>query len=298
MAAMARRKTRARALLALALLGAGGYVAAAPRGPVVVPLTDYLGVVPSLTVNVHGQAVRLLLDSAGGLSMLTPAFAHQLGCAPWGQVTGFRMRGDRVDASRCDEVSLDLGGTGLTLPTAGVWDFSHLLPKNAPPLGGSLALDAFAGRTVTLDLAANRLILETPASQAARIRHAVEVPTRFSRDVEGLALTPLVAVQTAKGRLWLELDCGSDAPLILGRHTAALLRLDPAAKKTQPLEFTLVGGVPVKGNARLQDLILDGNIGAPILRQWVITIDLAHQRLWIAPHAPGAPPARRARTAA
>ena len=283
---IARRRTLAHAALAFALLGAAGTATAAAHDqPQTIPLTDYLGVVPSLDVDVHGRAVRLLLDTAGGLSILTPDFAHRLGCAPWGKVTGFRMRGDRVDAVRCDAVHLDVGGTPLTIPTAGVWDFSHLLPKNAPPLGGSLALDAFAGRTVTLDLAGHRLILETPASEAARIRHAVEVPVRFERDAGGLALTPLVAVQTSRGSLWMELDCGSDAPLIVDRHAAALLHLDPAGKHGQPLAMTLAGGVPVHGEALVQDLIIDGNIGAPILRQWVVTLDLAQQRAWIAPRA-------------
>jgi len=153
-------------------------------------------------------------------------------------------------------------------------------------LDGSLALDAFAGRALTLDLSAGQLIVDTPASLAARTARAVEVPVRFDRSAQGLALTPLVAVETAKGRLWMELDCGSDGALIVGRHTAELLHLDPAAKGAQSLAATIAGGVALAGNARVEDLILDGNIGAPVLKRWIVTLDLARQRLWIAPQTP------------
>ena len=153
-------------------------------------------------------------------------------------------------------------------------------------LDGSLALDAFAGRALTLDLSAGQLIVDTPASLAARTARAVEVPVRFDRSAQGLALTPLVAVETAKGRLWMELDCGSDGALIVGRHATELLHLDPAAKGAQSLAATIAGGVALAGNARVEDLILDGNIGAPVLKRWIVTLDLARQRLWIAPQTP------------
>jgi hypothetical protein len=47
----------------------------------------------------------------------------------------------------------------------------------------------------------------------------------------------------------------------------------------------LAGGVKVQARAIVRDLIMDGNIGLPVLMKWVITIDLAQQRLWIAPSA-------------
>jgi hypothetical protein len=39
----------------------------------------------------------------------------------------------------------------------------------------------------------------------------------------------------------------------------------------------------LRGSARVKDIIFDGNIGAPIISGWVMTIDMVHQRLWIAP---------------
>jgi hypothetical protein len=256
---------------------------APPAKPVIIPLEPYLGVLWSFQGEVDGKPRRFLLDTAGGITVISQPFADAIGCKPWGRVTGFRMRGDRVDAPRCDDVGLTAAGVPLKAPTAGVIDFSTLLPKDAPPLDGSVALDAFAGRAVTLDLAGRRLIVETPDSLKVRARQGVEVPVRFSREAMGLALTPFVAAPTAKGQIWLELDCGSTGALVIGKHVADLLGLDPAVQKGQSVDMALVGGPKISGKVLVEDMILDGNIGVPALQQWVVTLDLANERAWIAP---------------
>lgn len=265
-------------------LGAVGVSHAAEPAPArVIPLASYLGAVPSMQVQLGGSQATVLLDTAGGLTVLTPGGAGKAGCEPWGRLSGMRMRGDRVDLPRCDGVKLKVAGHSITIPEVGVWDFSKLLPKDAPPLDGSVALDAFAGQVVTLDLSGGHLIVETPASAKARTAHATELPMRLAREVGGASLTPLVAVPTAKGNLWFELDCGSDGALIVNRAVAAALGLDPAMTRGQPANLALAPQIKLLGSAQVQDLVVDGNIGAPILRQWIITMDLAHQRLWLSP---------------
>ena len=143
------------------------------KAPVIIPIAAYLGVLPSLQVSIGGQQSTFLLDTGGGLTTLTPEIAKALGCKSWGQLTGFRMREDRPDTPRCNDVHLSLDGTAVNVPLAGIWDFSKLLPKDAPPLGGSIALDAFVGRVVTLDLTKDAFIIETQASLKERTRHVV-----------------------------------------------------------------------------------------------------------------------------
>ena len=269
-------------------LGAVGISGAAEPAPAwVIPLTSYLGAVPSMQVQLGDRPATVLLDTAGGLTVLTPGGADKAGCEPWGRLSGMRMRGDRLDLPRCDDVKLKVAGHGVTIPEAGIWDFSKLLPKDAPPLDGSVALDAFAGQVVTLDLSGGRLIVETPASAKARTAHATELPMRLAREVGGASLTPLVAIPTAKGKLWFELDCGSDGALIVNRAVAEALGLDPAVTHGQPVNLALAPHIQLQGKAQVQDLVVDGNIGAPILRQWLITMDLAHQRLWLSPAKSG-----------
>jgi len=259
--------------------------AAVPAPALVIPLKSYLGAIPSMEVQLGGQPSTVLLDTAGGLTVLMPRGVAKVKCEPWGRVSGTRMRGDRLDLPRCDNVNAQVEGRALSIPEAGVWDFSNLLPKDAPPLDGSVALDAFAGKMITLDLSGNRLIVETPASASARTAHAIEVPMRLAREVGGASLTPMMAVQTPKGKLWFELDCGSDADMMVNRAVVDALGLDPSSKQGQLISMDIAPKLPLKAHAQVLDLVVDGNIGAPVLRQWIITMDLAHERLWLSPAA-------------
>lgn len=261
--------------------------APADDSPTVIAVAPYLGVIWSLEASLNGKTQTFLFDTAGGLSVITPATAREIGCEPWGRVTGFRMRGDRVDEKRCDGLTFQVGDAALKAPTVGVWDFANILPKDAPPIGGLIALDSFAGKVVTLDLAHRQIVIETPKSFEARRAAGTKVDLILSREAQGLALTPFVAVETARGKVWMELDSGSDAAVIVGDHNAPLFGMDPSLKTRQPLHAMLSGGVKLDTEAaRVMPLILDGNIGAAILKQWVITLDLEHARAWIAPARP------------
>jgi len=276
-------------LVLVTTIGCSHAATPAATSPTMIPISPYLDTVPSLEVTVDGESRRFLLDTAGGITVATPEFAEDIGCTPWGRLTGHRMRGDRVDGARCDDVELQVSGVPLELPSVLVWDLSKLLPPDAPPLAGSIGLDALHDHAITLDLGAGEVTVETPTSLAARVRRATEVPVRFSREVQGLALVPFIPVETPKGRLWMELDSGSDGALIVGRHAASALGLDADADSPQATTLELGGGIEVDAQATLDDLIIDGNIGAPVLRQWAVTIDLANERLWIAPSTRAAP---------
>jgi predicted aspartyl protease len=260
--------------------------ALAAQAPTTIKLEPYLGALWSFQAQLNGKPETFLFDTGGGLTVLTPQTAAKIGCEPWGQISGFRMRGDRVDLKQCEDLTFGAGGATLKAPTAGVWDFSNALPKDAPPLAGSIALDSFAGRVVTVDLAHRQVVIETPESLKARIAAAKEVELRLGREATGLSVTPFVAVQTPKGKVWFELDTGSTGPAVIGSHTVGLLGMKADNSGPQPLRAELVGGVPLTTERALTaSMIIDGNIGAPTLAQWIVTLDLAHGRAWIAPAA-------------
>jgi hypothetical protein len=254
-----------------------------PSSPVVIALEPYLDQDHYVfRASIGGQQGLFQFDTGGGLTVLTPQSARAAGCKQWSRLTGFRMRGDRVDVPRCDDVELVAGGARLRLPTTGVWDLSAVLPPGAPALGGSIGLDAFSDQAITIDLGHRRLLIETPRSLKVRVAHLREIPIHVVREAEGYALTVMLGVETSSGRVWFTLDSGNDAGLTIGRHVAALFGFAPQLSATRPVELQLAGGVPLKGEAHARELIVDGNIGSPVLRHWLVTIDLPHQRLWLA----------------
>ena len=141
----------------------------------------------ALRATVGGQSRRYLFDTGGGLSFVSPATAGAAGCTPWARITGFNMFGKRIDAPRCDAVTFDAGGVRLESPVVGVVDMGALSSTDAD-LDGIVGLNVFADRAVTLDLAAGRIVLESPASLAERTRGMTPLPIRVNREVAGRAL--------------------------------------------------------------------------------------------------------------
>lgn len=265
-------------------------LAALASGPVAaqeIRLGDYLGALHTVEATVAGQSGTFLFDTGGGVSVVTPEFAERIGCTPWGNVSGFRLSGERLDGPRCDDVVFDLGdGVSLASPAAGVFDLKAMLPPQGP-VDGILSLDAFVDQPFTLDLAGSRIILETPTSLAARIDGAVEVPVHFARQAGGYSLTVLAGVETEAGDLWLQLDSGAVPPMLLAPHAAAAMGVPENGGPAQPFALALGAGsrrATVEATPTIRpNMIIDGNIGEPTMARMVLTFDLANQKLWVRP---------------
>jgi hypothetical protein len=239
----------------------------------------------ALSVEVNGHPFRFGLDTGGGVTLISPAVVAAAGCTPWGRTTGFQMMGQRLDGPHCDGVSIDIAGHRFTPPITAVLA-PELVEPNDRALAGSLALDAFEGRAVTIDFGAGRFIVESPASLAARVRAMTPLPIRLVRELGGRSLAPVVAVPTEHGPLWFELDSGNGGTVLVRRSNAAYLGLDSTAAGPGAGEFALLPSVRVKTDRLFTpDMIIDGNLGMPFLRNWVVTLDLAASRAWIAPTA-------------
>lgn len=262
-------------------------IAAQKRSPLaVIQLSPHPGGTAMMTMRarVRGHEGVFIFDTGGGISYVSPAFAQTVGCKVWGQITGFMLTGHRLDMPRCDDLSFEVAGQRLSAPISGVFDILKYLPPNVPNVDGSIGLNVFAGKVVTLSLKRRELIVESRASLSARIRRAREVPIRLVREAEGIALTVDIAVPTSSGIAWMELDSGNGGANVIGKHLAPLLKLDTSKKEPQPASFTIAGGIPVSGMARVNEtLIMDGNIGTRFLINWDLTLDLNNGRAWLAP---------------
>jgi len=238
----------------------------------------------TLRATVGGHEGSFVFDTGGGVTYISPAFAQTIGCKPWGQLSGFVLTGQRLDMQRCDDLTFNIDGRSFHAPIAGVFDLMKFMPANVPKIDGSIGLDLFAGRAVTLTLAERTLTVESAASLQQRIRTAKEVSVRLVRELEGIALAVVVGVVTPQGTAWMELDSGNGGAHVIAKHIAPLLNLKTDVKQPQPATFMLVGGVPVAGDARVNDtLIMDGNIGTRFMINWNVTFDLGKGRAWLTP---------------
>lgn len=268
------------ALMAMAVTLAAG-AAWAEQPMALKPLRERLR---TIEVTINGHTSDFLFDTGGGITTITPAFAQKIGCTPWGRITGHRMFGDRLDMQRCDGVTVQAQGVRFDPTTLAVFDPTPLLAPGATAPDGTLAMDVFKDRVVTLDVAGNRLTIEDEASLARRIEGATELPMRVSREVWGV--DPYVGVDTEQGRLWMLLDSGAGGVLLIAKDNAAVFGLSPDAEGPQPLKFDLAPGVPVEGPAVTPDMILLGNLGMPFMKDYVLTMDFPNQRLWVKRAAP------------
>jgi Aspartyl protease len=61
-------------------------------------------------VRVNGTPAWMILDTGGGWSIASPSLAKSIGCKPFGQITGFRMSGEKIATQQCGQAGFDLAG--------------------------------------------------------------------------------------------------------------------------------------------------------------------------------------------
>ena len=238
---------------------------------------------------IAGTTRKYLLDTGAGLTLVSPQTAKAAGCEPWGRLTGFRMMGERSDGPRCEGISMTIGGLTFTPPVMTLINMGKLNPKDAE-LDGVVGLNLFEGRTITIDFAAGMLTVESDASAAERVRAMRPLPIRLKREVDGLALAVVAEVPTAKGKILLELDSGNGGTILVSKPVAELVGMDPTAEGKQRADFAVLGDIrATTEDAFTPDLIMDGNLGMPFLRNWVVTLDLKEGKAWLG--VPPVPPA-------
>jgi hypothetical protein len=244
----------------------------------------------AVRVTANGKPGLFAFDTAGGHTIVSPEFAAAAGCRPWGELAGFRMTGDRLSMPRCDGLGFEVDGHPLKAPVAGVMQVAPLMAKDAAPIEGLLALDVFAGKTITIDFAGGTLHVESPQSAAQRIVGAREIPVRLAREAQGLALAVNVEVPTGHGIVRFELDSGNGGTMLVSKAYAGLFGLDPEREGPQPGNIGVAPGIAAKGLVFVKDMNIDGNLGMPFLKDWIVTLDLAAGRMWLQPTRATPPP--------
>ena len=263
---------------AILLMATSGSAAAEPA---TIPLRPYVSLLRTIDVEIDGRPARMLFDTGAGLTAITPEFAAEIGCAPYGAVTGFRMNGERVTFQRCPDASLRVGG--MTRGELAVFDLGSVLPAELPELDGVIGLDVFDGHTITILPELSGIRIESRTS----VRHALAGlrpgRARIAREAAGSGLTVLAPAPSALGDVWLLLDSANLAGLRL--HPWAHEALSASSQQGAGV-LTVDGAEPWRSDPEIvATLIYDGALDARFLAAHAITIDLARGRIWWRPAA-------------
>jgi len=270
-----RNYLRLAGLMALPLVLVAASVRAAPLA--VVPLEPYVGKLVTIPVRIGDVETSFLFDTAGGATCVTPEVAAQLGCEPYGGATGFRFTGERVTMTWCGERHVEVGGVAQEVMLS-VFDLMRLLGE-LPEVGGLASVHTFADQPFSLDVDGGRLVLESEASLAARVRSARPIRARFAHQAGGASLDPFVAVDAPRGVLWMELDSGNIGRTLLAPHAVTQLGFPTQADTVAPLR--VVGLEPASLQLRVVDsCIYDGVLSLEVFRDRVFTFDPATDRIW------------------
>lgn len=242
-------------------------------------LKPFVGKLRTIDLEIDGKAVPFLFDTGGGLTFIDPKYTRQMGCIPRGRLTGYRMDGERIDSKRCGMTRLSFGSFALEAEAA-VLDINALLPEGLPQLGGVLSLQTFASEAITIDFEADRILFETERTLSERVRPMTEVPARLTGELDGFGFSMYLQIGAGGLDLLFLLDSSNLRPTRIAPHALDLLRanIDPEG---EILELPLAPGLVYKTKYEVVDLIHDGAVDFKFFEQFLVTVDLRSERLWI-----------------
>ena len=248
----------------------------------VVSLQPYVGRLRTVSAQLAFEPIRLLFDTGGGQTLLTPKTAQRLGFQPSGRSVSYRMNGEKVILQQCFAGPLTIGPLFIKKMKVGILDLAQVLPPGLPEVDGILALDVFATNPFSIDLAENRLIFESPISMADRLNGLKPTSIQSATGMDGNALTVFVSSRTPAGKeAWFLLDSGNLDTVLVSQQIASEYGISINA--SQPHSIALqVGSLGEETSlVSLRELIYDGALNAEFFEKHLLTFDLERRQMWI-----------------
>jgi hypothetical protein len=254
------------------------------KEPVEVSLNSYVSRLVTVNALVGDDTLKLLLDTGGGETSITPDVARRLGCNPSGRSIGFRMTGEMVESQYCHDISLSIGGISFHHDMIGVWDVNSVLPEELPPLDGLLSLKTFLKQPFTIDLSSRLLVFETKESLDHRTKTMTRLESRIATGPDGSELTVFLHGQIGEYEGWFLLDSGNLDVVLVSQHLVSDKPSDSiASTDIWESEFKFNNLSSEVTRFRKKEMIYDGALSEEFMRKWTFTFDLSKNAVWIFP---------------
>jgi hypothetical protein len=257
-------------------------------------------------VRLNGKGpVRLLCDT-GGVNVVSPELAKELGLEAQGALEGRGVGEKSEDVALARVSRVELGGAILKDQLFMIFPLGPIGAAEGVPVNGLVGYEVFKRFVVTIDYAGRKLTLRRPGTFQPGAR-AKAVPFRFeghSPQVDGT----LEGIPGA-----FTLDTGSRGSLAV---LAPFAEQHGLAKRYGAHVEAMTGwgvGGPARGllaragRLTLGDVVVDapvvdlsvqkkgaftdryvaGNVGGAILKRFTVTFDYAAQKVWFEPNGTG-----------
>ena len=240
-----------------------------------------------------GAAHPFLLDTGGGVDVMSMRLVTELHGRPTGAFSGFRLTGERLDLELYTVPELRLGTVVEKNALVAGWGGLDRLH-----VAGILSLTFFRNHPFTLDMRSKRLFFEDGGSLRVRRARGSTAPIRLD-DLRGISLD-LFAPFTLDGHKALcEVDTGSQGYMFALRYMK-MLGLRPGGPGVQDMQATSILGhreqrylAPVASirlagtgiaaagasSALFEDLIYDCDVGMDFFQNRTVTFDIPSRQL-------------------
>ncbi|WP_299704255.1 aspartyl protease family protein [uncultured Pontibacter sp.] len=249
-----------------------------------IQLKEYFKSLKQVDVTIEGQGYSFLFDTGGGETFISPEVAQKIGRQPYGNATAFRMSGEMFRHQKVDSVEMRIGDVPVFHATVGVWDVMGILPEDFPKVDGVISLKSFQDRILTIDLAADRLQIETPATLRKQQGRLTLLPSRFANGLDGSELNIFLGVPHRGHSYWFLFDTGNISEVLLSHQTASGwgLQSDTTVQRTalNPIAIQL-GRRKLVSKAAAENIIYDGALNYDVIRQTKITINFPTRQVWM-----------------
>jgi hypothetical protein len=254
-----------------------------------------------IPAEVNGRAVKLLLDSGAGISLVDSAFARQIGVRGTGKLPISGV-GGQATMQIASQLQIQLVGLTFRRIRAGVMDLSQISEQAGHAMPFVLGKEVFNEVIIDIDFAHHRIAFRDPATfsappGAARLalgrhqdRRSIPVsvegrePVSFDFDLGNNG--GLIVYSAYRDAAHL-LD-GRPQSLGLSAGVGGLIKSKVATLKSISVAGIELAAVPTEfpdaaDNAVNSDRTA-GNVGLPVFSRFRLLTDYPHDALWLIPN--------------
>lgn len=252
-------------------------------------------------VSVDGKGPYQFIFDTGGVNMLTPPTAKELGLKAEGQVQGNGTGAGHMDVGFTKVDSLRLGDAVVKSQVFAVIPLNSMSVVEGVGMPGMVGFETFRRFVTRVDYGTSKITLIRPDAFDPR-----DAGTAIPFVFDGNSIEVQASYKGASGKFTI--DTGSRASLTVNGPFAAKYDLAKDGKGIDAVTGWGIGGPsrgitlrgdalsigPVTINAPVVEISTDkggdftdasiaGNIGAGILKRYIVTLDYEHSKIYLKP---------------